>query len=408
MTDKYFKLPLNIGKKLKRIISSPNVLKNESETLFKKMYKGGFIIDDFDDELAKIKNKYNQEVESKNIFLSILPTMNCNYSCWYCYQQHTPSIMTSDTIAKIKKHIDYLISEEKITSLHVEWFGGEPFMYFSKIIEPLSKYFIDKCNKAGIPYTNSATTNAFFINSEIINKFEDLLFNNLHISLDGFKEAHDKVKCHPTINSAFDHTLQGINKALKDTKNLKILLRINYTNNNLSPLIVNEICKKIDLNLRSRIKIYFRKIWQENNSISYLKTLRPIINDLERNGFEVEYWSKITDFVPCYVNRRHFVAIMPAGGIVKCTASNDFQLNTSKGVIDISGKLLWEDDYCESFIGETYNNKNCLSCSLLPCCMGPCPQKVNHSNDENFCKLNHPDYNLSERICDYIDSKYKN
>lgn len=42
-----------------------------------------------------------------------------------------------------------MLEVEKIESLHLDWFGGEPFMYFSQVISPLSNYakngFDKKC-----------------------------------------------------------------------------------------------------------------------------------------------------------------------------------------------------------------------------------------------------------------------
>ncbi len=36
--------------------------------------------------------------------------------------------MSEQTMESLKKHIDYMINEEHIPSLHIDWFGGEPFM----------------------------------------------------------------------------------------------------------------------------------------------------------------------------------------------------------------------------------------------------------------------------------------
>ena len=153
-----------------------------------------FIIDDDVDEINVIRKCHQEAVHSKDYFLIILPTLNCNFKCWYCIQEHIPSVMNPETFETLKRHIDYMIEEEKISSLHIDWFGGEPFMYFKKIIEPLSRYAIQKCEQHNIPFMNSATTNGYFINSDVSSLLTDLKFKQFQITLDGEKVFHDKVK----------------------------------------------------------------------------------------------------------------------------------------------------------------------------------------------------------------------
>lgn len=42
-------------------------------------------------------------------------------------------MMSDETIERVKKHIDYLVKEQKVKSIHIEWFGGEPFMYMNQM-----------------------------------------------------------------------------------------------------------------------------------------------------------------------------------------------------------------------------------------------------------------------------------
>ncbi len=53
----------------------------------------------------------------------ILPTLNCNFKCWYCIQDHIPSLMTEEVISLVKRHIKYVIENLDLDTLHIEWFG---------------------------------------------------------------------------------------------------------------------------------------------------------------------------------------------------------------------------------------------------------------------------------------------
>lgn len=190
----YFRLPKTLGKKVYRIINNGSNLKNISQTFYDNLVNNGFLVPKEQDELKVLREKFQSSVESKQAFLIIAPTLNCNYSCWYCIQNHITSIMDADTIERVKKHIKYLIEVDKIESLHIDWFGGEPFMFFEKVIVPIAEYAIEICEKASIPFYNSATTNAYYMNEKISQMLGNLKFRTFQITLDGNREFHDKVK----------------------------------------------------------------------------------------------------------------------------------------------------------------------------------------------------------------------
>lgn len=76
------------------------------------------------------------------------PTTDCIFNCWYCDQhsQHKGG-MTEDIKNKILKHIEYMVNIDKITGLHLDWFGGEPLIYFNEVMMPISQYGIEIAEK---------------------------------------------------------------------------------------------------------------------------------------------------------------------------------------------------------------------------------------------------------------------
>ena len=88
---------------------------------------------------------------------------------------------------------------------------------------------------------NSATTNGYFINSDVSSLLTDLKFKQFQITLDGEKVFHDKVKFMKGCTSAFEHVLKNINNMLAQNHNIRVLLRINYTHETLSGNIVPEV-----------------------------------------------------------------------------------------------------------------------------------------------------------------------
>lgn len=376
LQNSYFKLPISLGSKLYALIhTSENIdLKYIPEELLNKLKAGGFIINDDFDELNEVRRRFNSEVNSKHAFLVILPTLNCNYSCWYCIQDHVVSQMSKQTMDKIKKYINNLIENDKIDHLHIDWFGGEPFMYYEKVIKPLSQYISQKCAEFNIEFVNSATTNAYFLTDNVVGELEQLKFSFFQITLDGKRESHDKVKFKPGLNSAFDRTLNNINNILQRNPDIQIQLRINYTHENIDNEIVNQVSERIESIHRNRVRIFARKVWQESVRKGFGNKIFEILENFESAGFPVEYWNPILDSVPCYASRKSYVAINYNGDVLKCTACDDLYAKESLAYINNSGRIVWKSNLQSEFCQPTFENDECLNCSILPVCMGQCPQ----------------------------------
>lgn len=251
LTNCYFRLSEELSRKVQDFLSSKVKIELlESTPIFVKLVENGFIVDDDIDELSLVRERHKKAVDDKNYFLIILPTLNCNYKCWYCIQDHVPSIMDATTVTAICNHIDYMISQEHISSLHLDWFGGEPFMFFEKIIKPITKYAIKRCREHNIPFISGATTNGYFINEKISRQLTELQFQQFQITLDGEKQFHDKVKFTKGCESTFDHVLGNINNILKFNDSVRVFLRINYTHETLTENIVEQVNSFIEKRYR--------------------------------------------------------------------------------------------------------------------------------------------------------------
>jgi len=58
--------------------------------------------------------------------LTILPTEQCNFRCFYCYESFKLGKMSKETSDSILKLVQKRASTLKI--LTIGWFGGEPLM----------------------------------------------------------------------------------------------------------------------------------------------------------------------------------------------------------------------------------------------------------------------------------------
>ena len=297
-----------------------------------------------------------------------------------------------------------MVNVEKITSLQLEWFGGEPFMYFNQIIKPICEYAKHICTENDIPYSTSATTNGYFLFPEKVNDIIKLGFTRFQITLDGPKQDHDKVKFQHNCASTFEHVLGNIENILNNSKDIQILLRINYTEENLNYQIVDDVNKIISPSNRHRIQINPKKVWQETVKKERYNSVSTLLNLFETSGYKVNRLDFIWDFVPCYANRKYYNAINYNGDVVKCTACNDLYDKQTHGTINDNGSITWDSTFIEKYKAKSFENAECLICRYLPICMGICPRDY---GTISYCKFNGMDIKIEDALVNYITSMCK-
>lgn len=402
LSKMHFILDETLGKKLSYVLENDTDYTKLPSFLFEKLVSSGFLIEDDVDELAIIRSKNEEAIHSKNYLLSILPTLNCNFKCWYCIQEHIPSKMDESMVERLKKHINYMIDVKEISSLHIEWFGGEPFMYFEKVMQPILSHAVEKCRISSIPFSTSATTNGFFLSESVAYRLAGYSFSHFQITLDGNREFHDKVKFQNGCESAFDRVLGNINTILCVNPSINITLRINYTHDNLSTDIVRQVCSMIDKANRSRIIVMPRKVWQKSVDKNYHNELRPILDLFTSEGFRTSRWSPVTNFIPCYANKEFYNSINYNGAVVKCTACDDLYAEDPKGNLLPDGSIEWKDSFDIKYQSKSFENDLCLNCNILPACMGSCPR--NYLNGQKKCNYELVDGCFEDELIDYIEN----
>ncbi len=400
LTQCYFQISENLSRKIENSMEDLVAIKETSPIFYEKLLENGFIVPEDIDERDIIRKKYHEAVNDKNYFLVVLPTLNCNFKCWYCIQNHKVSIMKEDTMNALKRHIDYMIEEVGIESLHLDWFGGEPFMFFDQVIAPISKYAVEKCKLKGLPYMTSATTNGYFLIPRVLSQLQELGFRQFQITLDGEKRVHDKVKFTKGCDSAFERVLSNINNMLIVNKNVTLFLRINYTHHNLSMRLVEEVNKQVCPEVRDRIFISPKKVWQESVDKSFGSRLSDVVNCFENSGYKISNAIGQIGFTPCYVNKKYYNAINYNGHIVKCTACNDLYEEKPKGILKEDGTIEWHDDFDLKCFSPSFENPRCLACKELPVCMGLCPK--NFLAGENFCKFDSMDEVFEDELLKFL------
>lgn len=365
VTENTFMIPAHRREQYDAVISFPEENRDVYGSFISRMVNSGFIVDDAVDELEKIKAKYDAQRRPDQLYLMVLPTYQCNLRCWYCTQEHADVWMSDEIYERVKKYIVRNLKNDEIKELHLSWFGGEPLMAYSKVLD-LTRFAKGQCEEMGKRFTCAITTNATLLNPKRIEELRDAGVTHYQITIDGPKEIHNKVKVLGD-KSAFDRTLENISLIALDSQ---CSLRFNYTHENLRPeAIIHDVKERLAPEALKNIFFSMFKVWQEDGD----KVSREDVEKLFSMAKDAEMRPELSRSEMCYADQIHYDCIFPNGRVGKC---DNMPLDEEPGMLMEDGTVKWdkeiEDYHPRLFVS---GQKECMECKYLPICFGPCAPK---------------------------------
>lgn len=356
-----------------------------------------FIVEDEVDEYELLTKEYKKTESSGVYYLTILPSLDCNVKCWYCFEKHIKgSHLSTQRQEQIFNYAKQILDSN--TTLFVTLFGGEPLLYFKTEVYPLLLKIKEYATCTQKHIALSVTTNALCIDDEAIPLFAE--FNTMfQISIDGYREKHNSVKKSPNIENSYEKVMSAIH-LLTEAYDVKINLRINYDNQTLEhlPELIEDI-KDID---RKKIKIHLERVWQTSPKQTTGKiNVEDAINMLLAQNFCVSYMNFSRRNFSCINDAKNGIILSYDGSAYKCTG-RDFTKELAEGYLANDGSLILKEAQIENRQNiKTYDNPVCRFCKLLPQCWGPCSQKQLEMPEsiKDLCPLNFMEMNINAYIC---------
>lgn len=359
-------------------------LKEVHEDFFYTLKAKKFIVPNETNEIEDFITRLKEEENSPTRFSMIInPTMDCNLRCWYCYENHTQgTVMSPLIIDSIKKLIYKKLENPELKELHISFFGGEPLIQFYKVIQPLLKYAITKCDERNIKLDISFTTNGVLLNEKIIDWLRPINEKQSigwQITLDGYKEIHDKSRRTVNAKPTYDIIIKNIKRLVK--AGMEVTIRFNYTTDSLESFV--DILQDFD-NLseeeRHQIHFDFQQIWQTNKMDE--DVIKNVKSCFLQENFEVDL-EQVASRYRCYADKESDIVINYNGDLYKCTA-REFNRGLREGVLREDGELVWNNLY-ERRMSIKYTNSTCKACKIYPLCFGGCSQRQLEKGPTDSC-----------------------
>ncbi len=101
--------------------------------------KQGILVEDDYDEKAILKYTFNKSRYCNDtLAITIAPTLNCNFSCPYCYEKDIMGKMSTKIWDAILKYI--IKNGEKYNTINLTFYGGEPLLETRSILRFLKAF----------------------------------------------------------------------------------------------------------------------------------------------------------------------------------------------------------------------------------------------------------------------------
>lgn len=331
----------------------------EIETI-KKLILVGAIIQDEVDEINKLNFLYNQYKFSDDKFsMVIVTTLDCNFRCTYCTQDHRSDTLDDEVSQRIIK----LVKEKcrKAKRIRVAWFGGEPMLEFDRIVK-LTREFKKICHENGCTYEAGMTTNGYLFNDDNIAKLNELHINEIQITLDGTESYHDQKRVLSNGQGTFAKIRDNCEKLLRE--NIGITLRVNVDESNYPNII--ELFDVMPQEYRRNIRLQILNIRQNTKFLdSY---------DLYKSSIERGYpfCDTVNTLLKCEAGTPSSITVFPKGELSFCSMAGE--KGHIYGYLDENGDLKLRNPamYHNIYNTSPFSDKACAECKSLPACMGQC------------------------------------
>lgn len=376
--------------------AAPEKIKAQHAELYDHLLqKGIFVCDDADETEAYIRKREEYERSSGEYTITINPTLACNMSCWYCYESHkNMPAMSADVKQSVLLLIDKLLADNKLKKLNLSFFGGEPLLYFDKVVVDIINHAKMQCKAFDAKLSIHFTTNAYLLTDSVLKQLEGLDVS-FQITIDGGKQVHDSVRKTKGGEPTYARIVEHIHQTL--SRGFSVGVRFNYTAKSIPSFIdVVKDFSHLPQEQKHLVNFTFQRVWQDNegDASQVEQQVEHIEGAFEQAGLFVN--NAKSYIVPyCYADGVNTAVVNYNGDLFKCTA-RDFAPKSKEGTLAADGTLRW-NERLRKRMPIRHGSDTCLQCRIYPICHGGCSQmKLEAPDGISSCPKGYDDDKIQE------------
>ncbi|MCP4203652.1 MAG: radical SAM protein, partial [bacterium] len=419
------------------------------QKVFPHFLKGRFFVPAEEDELDHLRERTDFFKQNDPFLVTITTTMDCNFDCYYCYEDKDPEdYLSLERCDQLLEWIEEQIELKGHTKLYTDWYGGEPMMN-RKAIDYLSEKAIALCEERGIGYSSAMISNGTFWPEDARDFVRRNRIRHVQFTLDGPPKHHNVrrgyKKGHEQEVSSFDTVAQTIDRVLGATR---VYLRIN-----VDPGVGESALELVDffaqrgwLHKDAHIYPYLAAIGPMTEHCGFIGTSEKFQRfQTEFDVIKDEFQKRISEHIDprgiehlqiypstrrmnCAAVGENSVVFGPDGLMYKCgldvgvsaRAHDSLESASANGgngssgngssspfVILNSQPELGEDAHPYSEY-DPFTHERCSQCQYLPVCLGGCP-KTHFEHNEYYLsrRSEYWEENFETLIQTYADSAHR-
>ena len=347
--------------------------------------KLGFVVGDDMDELLFLQGMhYRSRFDQNSPSIPICPTLDCNFSCPYCFENpdYSGVVMSRSVVDGVISFFEKRARDWRW--IGIRWFGGEPLLAI-EVIERISKALISLADRYGIPYHSNMATNGYLLNRETLACLRSCRVSEFQITLDGLPAVHNRRRTIGAGHDTFGRILDNVCLALD--MGFEVVLRVNIDRETYPTLPALLSMLESRITDKRRITIFTwpttdsgSRSFDETTSATlygfadYARNIEPeIIAEANQRGFLI-FNRETKKRYRCPLYQVNSFYVDPLGYLYKCgfyvgILSRAFGRLTPQGDVTIINMK----EHLEQVKYDAFNTDECRGCIVLPFCYGKCP-----------------------------------
>jgi len=344
------------------------------------LFRGHFLIEDEEDELATLKvDILKDRFRTDLMALTIAPTLDCNFRCDYCYEDHLRVTMSSTVQQALLQWVE--AHAGTIARLQVCWFGGEPTLPSAfPVVEGLSRSFLELARARGIEYSAEIVTNGYFIDRSRVDLLKSLGVQKIQITLDGPPVIHDRRRILLGGQGTFWRILDNL-KAIAGM--IPIQLRINVDRRNAAATI--DLIELLDREgIAEKVHPYIAQVTAGGSACGnivescfdgpdFANMAADLYREAAKRGLPLSRFPFRIRGAFCTAERSNAFVIAPSGAIFKCWEEVTSNPGAAINHLLDGQQAFHRANESRWLSWNVFEKEECPSCDVLPACHGGCP-----------------------------------
>jgi uncharacterized protein len=389
-----------------RLLREPSSASTPQEAEYvAHLTRGRFLVPNDVDEIEQlhVKNRSGR-VANSTLFLTIAPTLACNFACEYCFESQSSLRMSAEIEQAVIELATGRLADSE--AMLVTWFGGEPTLCLDTI-ERLQRTFLERAAAADVTMEAGAIiTNGYRLDRATAGRLAAVGVMEAQVTLDGPPQVHDRRRPLRSGGGTFDRIVANLGEA---SESMRIAVRVNVDQTNVTAAA--RVVERLERDgLLDRIHFYFAPVNAAEGVCADMKDrcfTTPafaarqveIYQTLLDKGFRGIEYPALATGAYCGADSENSFVIGPNGLLFRCWEELSLDDHRSVGsVLDPALEPHQQANLDRYRAWDPFEKRLCPGCDILPICMGGCPHQgieLSSPDHGSCCSWKH---NLKEML----------